>query len=83
MSIKFTNAPYYLNKKTSIPISLALLMFLCIMSVTTFAQSAQTAANQPNIVYILLDDVGFADLGPYGSEISTPSIDRLAQAAMN
>ncbi len=82
MSIKFTNAPYYLNKKTSIPISLALLMFLCIMSVTTFAQSAQTGASQPNIVYILLDDVGFADLGPYGSEISTPSIDKLANEGL-
>ncbi len=27
---------------------------------------------------ILIDDVGFADLGAYGSEISTPNIDRLA-----
>ena len=33
---------------------------------------------QPNIIVILLDDMGFADLGAYGSEISTPNIDRLA-----
>ena len=33
---------------------------------------------RPNIIIVLLDDVGFADLGPYGSEISTPNIDRLA-----
>lgn len=33
----------------------------------------------PNIIYILLDDVGFSDLGPYGSEIATPSIDQLAR----
>ena len=32
----------------------------------------------PNIVTIILDDVGFADLGCYGSEIPTPHIDALA-----
>ncbi|MFD1706255.1 arylsulfatase [Siminovitchia sediminis] len=34
---------------------------------------------RPNIVYIVLDDVGFSDLGCYGSEIQTPNIDRLAE----
>jgi len=32
----------------------------------------------PNIISIILDDVGFADLGCYGSEIHTPNLDRLA-----
>ncbi|MEV4381276.1 arylsulfatase [Streptosporangium sp. NPDC049644] len=35
-------------------------------------------SNRPNIVVIVLDDTGFADLGCYGSEIRTPNIDRLA-----
>ena len=34
--------------------------------------------NAPNIVIILVDDLGFADIGPYGSEIDTPHLDRLA-----
>lgn len=32
----------------------------------------------PNVIYILLDDMGFAQLGCYGSSIETPNIDRLA-----
>jgi arylsulfatase/uncharacterized sulfatase len=36
------------------------------------------AAEQPNIVLILADDLGFTDIGPYGSEISTPSLTALA-----
>ncbi|GII62111.1 arylsulfatase [Sphaerisporangium krabiense] len=32
----------------------------------------------PNIVVVLLDDMGFADIGPFGSEIETPALDGLA-----
>jgi len=35
---------------------------------------------KPNIVVAVLDDVGFADLGCYGSELKTPAIDGLAAA---
>jgi len=42
------------------------------------ATAEATAVRRPNIVVIVLDDVGFADLGCYGSEIPTPHIDRLA-----
>jgi len=35
-------------------------------------------AGAPNVALIVLDDVGFAQLGCYGSDIATPNIDRLA-----
>lgn len=43
------------------------------------AQYALTAQESPNIVLILCDDMGFSDLGCYGSEIQTPNIDQLAE----
>lgn len=36
----------------------------------------------PNIVLIVLDDVGFSDLGCYGSEIGTPAMDALAEGGI-
>ncbi|MCB9766840.1 MAG: arylsulfatase [Candidatus Omnitrophica bacterium] len=36
-------------------------------------------ATQPNIVIILADDMGYSDIGCYGSEIETPNLDRLAE----
>lgn len=41
--------------------------------------SSGGTANKPNIVFIVVDDMGWADLGCYGSrQIQTPNIDRLA-----
>jgi arylsulfatase len=44
---------------------------------TTLPAAAQDA--RPNIVVILVDDMGWSDLGCYGSEITTPNLDRLAR----
>ncbi|MCE2391113.1 MAG: arylsulfatase, partial [Proteobacteria bacterium] len=41
------------------------------------AEDAQ--AVRPNLLLIVADDLGYADLGVYGSEIETPNLDRLAQ----
>ena len=35
-------------------------------------------AKRPNVIVILVDDMGFSDIGPYGSEIPTPNLDKLA-----
>ena len=38
--------------------------------------------SQPNVILILADDMGWSDIGCYGSEIQTPNIDRLAARGM-
>lgn len=42
------------------------------------AAAPGVGGRRPNILLVVLDDVGFADLGCYGSEIRTPAIDALA-----
>ena len=44
------------------------------------ASAIETSPSRPNILLIVADDVGYADLGAYGSEIETPNLDALARA---
>jgi arylsulfatase A-like enzyme len=47
--------------------------------VGTFGPALTAVADdRPNIVVVLVDDMGFSDIGPYGGEIPTPNLDRLA-----
>ncbi len=43
------------------------------------AQSATATDERPNILLIVADDLGYTDIGNFGSEIDTPNLDRLAQ----
>ncbi len=49
---------------------------------TPVSAFAQRPSEKPNIVLILADDLGFSDLGSFGSEIRTPNLDRLAQEGL-
>ena len=37
---------------------------------------------QPNFLVILADDLGFSDVGAFGSEIRTPNLDKLAESGI-
>ena len=42
------------------------------------AEEPNRSSNRPNILLIMADDMGYSDIGCYGSEISTPHLDSLA-----
>jgi len=51
-------------------------------STPDWGDSQDAPARRPNIVIVLADDLGFADLGSFGSEIATPHLDRLASEGL-
>ena len=48
------------------------------LSACATSPTPQASAARPNVLIILADDMGFSDLGCYGSEIHTPNLDALA-----
>lgn len=48
----------------------------------SFETKESTSKGKPNVIYIVMDDMGFAQLGCYGSTIHTPNLDRLAQEGL-
>jgi arylsulfatase len=44
--------------------------------------AVHAASTKPNVVLILADDLGYSDIGCYGSEIATPNLDALAQQGL-
>src|SRR5258705_12527465 len=53
---------------------------ITVLAVSLFAAPSLMAAERPNFVLILIDDLGYADIGPFGSKLNrTPNLDRMAK----
>lgn len=58
-------------------------LILLSLGLVVFGAVERSHANQPNYIVIFCDDLGYGDLGCYGSEkIRTPHIDKLAEEGM-
>ncbi|HWR92523.1 MAG TPA: sulfatase-like hydrolase/transferase, partial [Desulfobacterales bacterium] len=53
-------------------------VLVAILFALVIGSHAGHATEQPNVIFIMADDLGNADLGYRGSDIKTPNIDRLA-----
>jgi arylsulfatase len=64
-----------------LPFALRLLVLTATSAPSTIAlaQAATPAVKRPNILLIVADDLGYSDLGAFGSEIQTPRLDALAR----
>ena len=54
----------------------------CTQRGSSSAPVAVAEGKRPNVLFILADDLGYADLGIFGSEIPTPNLDQLAKSGM-
>ncbi len=68
-----------MNFTTGIRILIAFALFSCNGEKKNEALSAH---QRPNIVILMGDDIGYSDIGCYGSEIKTPNLDRLAKGGL-
>jgi arylsulfatase A-like enzyme len=57
------------------------ILLLTSIAFNGFSQG-KSSSEKPNIILILADDLGYSDLGAYGSEIQTPNLDRLANEGL-
>ena len=57
-------------------------MCLCLLLIGSYFAGAVHGAEGPNIVVVLVDDMGYSDLGAFGGEVRTPNLDRIAKGGL-
>jgi arylsulfatase A-like enzyme len=68
-------------RSVSLVASLVALLLLAVASRRTTVAAAQQPS-RPNVVVILVDDMGWSDIEPFGSEIATPNLEALASTGI-
>lgn len=81
MKQKFSNLNGIINTK-SFQMRQWLTAFFLVIIALVGCTSDTPSPDRPNIVVIMVDDLGFSDLGCYGAEIETPNLDALAEEGL-
>ncbi len=55
---------------------------LATLALVGVSHAAEPDRNRPNIILIMVDDMGYSDIGCYGGEVETPNIDSLAKGGL-
>ena len=58
------------------------LLTYCLVFLFTFSdflQGTESISTRPNFILIMVDDMGYSDIGCYGGEVKTPNLDQLAK----
>ena len=61
---------------------LILLGVLCLLFCGTGVAQDAPDRSEPNIILIMVDDMGYSDIGCYGGEVQTPNIDMIAEGGL-
>lgn len=66
-----------------LPVSMKTIYFLPLLSLLISAPLVQATERKPNIIIIFCDDLGYADIGPFGAKKhATPVLDQMAREGM-
>lgn len=70
------------NKNSYKSMGICLFLFCFLMPLISLSQPDLGNQSSPNIILILVDDMGYSDIGAFGSEIETPNIDALSEQGL-
>lgn len=72
-----------MNKQITQPLLATTTALLSLSSCSTKSQDVNNQSNQPNVIFIYADDIGYGDLCCYGyGKVPTPNVEKLAQAGI-